>query len=607
MPKKYAIRLMYLAREMGAYGWEDNIDVDTIDIAVCVSLKSLAWPEYQRARGLMRSELELEKEEQVEMYTSMYADEEEELLQPEPVYPVLENSLNVSVPIATSSANGVHEHNSTWKQGLNPDTTPFSPVTDGLPQGPTDAKGASPDFNRKFLTGALRALSKLRHASKDPTASPQLRAFVESLGDLKDIIRTGLDSLQSIFNNKVPSRLKDIYCLLHVAYAMSRVEKRAKDPDLPSKAFRQDLYVFRGCLPSQPESPDEILSPQDLFDEIIGIMWKEFEEGLKWVIPRLSKETSSFFDQRIAQTRAEAQTTRHNHRPNGIYMTFPKTSAAPEKPGDVPKSLDMVPSTKAPEIDNDLTKLQRVVGTMVYQEFLKTLSQLCHQQFAYLYWSGAIDGLLFWTESLDLLDLILADNNANGCMYCGNPYNLEGDCAPCKYLKTSLSTLQANGYLWLYNQVVTAVSRIMDLIVHEPLETPSPEPSDGELFQEFIDLASGSTMTSNPQPGMRRPRIGDTRSTNFRCSEPGCSHKFARKQGLDRHIAQFHSPETIRTKLICGYRGCTTKRGQIVSATRGTRNDNMRTHMKTQHGFTDEQLRRWKARYRGDGEVWAFD
>ncbi|KAF3310661.1 hypothetical protein TWF173_009284 [Orbilia oligospora] len=602
-------------------------------------------------RGLMRSELELEKEEQVEMYTSMYVDEEEELLQPvcrnsfhfvsvgvgagcnRPRCSVLKNSPNVSVvsspnsstwrrdkvlvPIATSSVDswlyedfftsrsGYETKCSTWEQIF--DKLFSSPVTDWLPRGPSDAKGTSPDFNRKFLTGAIRALRKLRHASTDPTASPQLCAFVDSLGDLKDIIQAGLDSLQSIFNNKVPSRLKDIYCLLHVAYAMSQVEKRAKDPDLPSKAFRQDLYVFRDCLPSQPESPDEILSPRDLFDEIVGIMWKEFEEGLKWVIPRLSKETSSFFDQRIAQTRAEAQTTRHNHRPNGIYMTFPKTSATPKKLGDVPKPLDMVASTKAPGIDNDLTKLQRVIGTMVYQEFLKTLSQLCHRQFAYLYWSGAIDGLLFWTESPDLLDLILTDNNSNGCMYCGNPYNSEGDCAPCKYLKTSLSALQANGYLWLYNQVVTAVSRIMDLTVHEPLETPSPEPSDGELFQEFIDLASGSTMTSNPQSRMRRPRIGDTRSTNFRCSEPGCSHKFARKQGLDRHIAQFHSPETIRTKLRCGYRGCTTKRGQIVSATRGTRNDNMRTHMKTQHGFTDEQLRRWKARYRGDGEVWDFD
>ncbi|KAF3212144.1 hypothetical protein TWF192_006903 [Orbilia oligospora] len=600
-------RLMYLARGMETYGWRDSIDVD---VGIYVPSKYPAWPEYQRARGLMRSELELEKEEQVEMYTSMYADEEDELLQPEPMYYVLENSPNVSVPIATS-AGWVHKHNPTWKQDLNLDTTTSSsPVTDGRPQGPTDAKGAIPDFNRKFLTGSLRALNKLRHASKDPTASPQLRAFVESLGDLKDIIQTGLASLQSIFNNKVPSRLKDIYCLLHVAYAISRVEKNAKDPDLPSKAFRQDLYVFRGCLPSQPESPDEILSPQDLFDEIIGIMWKEFEEGLKWVIPRLSKETSSFFDQRVAQTRAEVQTTRPNYRPNGIYMTFPKTSAAPEKHGDVPKPLDIVTgSGNAPEIDNDLMRIQRVVGTMVYKEFVKTLSQLCHQQFAYLCWSGAIDGLLFWTESPDLLDLILADNNAKGCMYCGNPYNLEGDCAPCKYLKTSLSTPQANGYLWLYNQVVTAasISRIMDLTVSGLLETPSPEPSDGELFQELIDLAPDSTLTFNPQPEMRRPRIGDTRSTNFRCPEPDCSHEFARKQGLDRHIAQFHSPETVRTKIICGYRGCSAKRSQIVSATRGTRNDNMRTHMRTQHRFTEEQLRKWKARYRGDEEVWEFE
>ncbi|KAF3167520.1 hypothetical protein TWF225_012007 [Orbilia oligospora] len=596
-------RLIYLAQQMQQYGWRENISVDAI--GAYVPSRSPAWPAYQKARGLLPFELELEEKQKkkVEVYTSVCIEMEEESLQP--VYPMLENS--PSIKPTTVPVNGIHEQDSASKQDSGPDDNSYLPVPDERPEGPTDTKRASPEFNRKFLTGALGALRKLRHASKDPTASPQLRAFVESLGDLKDIIQAGLDSLQSIFNNKVPSRLKDIYCLLHVAYAMSRVEKRAKDPNLPSKAFRQDLYVFRGCLPSQPESPDESLSPQDLFDEIIGIMWKEFEEGLKWVIPRLSKETSSFFDQRIAQTPAEEQTTRHGHRPNGIYMTFPKASTTPKKPDDVPKSLDMVTGTIAPEIDNDLIKLQRVVGTMVYQELVKTLSQLCHQQFAYLYWSGAIDGLLFWTESPDLLDLILTDNNAKGCMYCGNPYNLEGDCAPCKYLKTSLAKLQANGYLWLYNQVVTAVSRIMDLTVSGPLETPSPEPSDGELFQEFIDLASDSTMTFNPQPGMRRRRIGDTRSTNFGCPELGCSHKFARKQGLDRHIAQFHSPETVRTKIICGYRGCSAKRSQIVSATRGTRNDNMRTHMKTQHGFTEEQLRRWKTRYRGDEEAWEFD
>ncbi|KAF3922114.1 hypothetical protein ABW20_dc0110504 [Dactylellina cionopaga] len=152
-----------------------------------------------------------------------------------------------------------------------------------------------PLLNRRFLSAAWKALKKLRCASKKDSASPQLKNFVGSFMGLNKIISTGLEAFQIILDGKVPSQLEDIYCFLHVAYALSRAERRAKDEDLPPAAFRQDLQIFRSCLSSLPDRPSQP-SPRDIFDEIAEVMWKEFQQGLKWVKQRLPRVISANFD-----------------------------------------------------------------------------------------------------------------------------------------------------------------------------------------------------------------------------------------------------------------------------------------------------------------------
>ncbi|KAK6539633.1 hypothetical protein TWF694_009839 [Orbilia ellipsospora] len=156
-----------------------------------------------------------------------------------------------------------------------------------------------PLLNRRFLDAAWAALKKLHNATTREAASPQLKHFVEyQLGGIKglrNIISTGLKALKSIFDGQIPSELSEVYCFLHVAYAISRSKKDARTEELPSLAFREDLNLFRRCLSSTSSTPEE-LSQQDIFDEIVKIMWTEFQEGLEWAKPRLPTVLSGEFD-----------------------------------------------------------------------------------------------------------------------------------------------------------------------------------------------------------------------------------------------------------------------------------------------------------------------
>ncbi|KAK6351370.1 hypothetical protein TWF718_004532 [Orbilia javanica] len=627
-------RLVYLAHQMQAYGWEGGIDV--ADIGAYVPSRNPKWIEYHKSRELMKSEREVERKEKepVEMQTGVRVEEKEVPMQA--AHPELESW--IAEPIA-APASEVQEDHLFHTQNLDPDTDLFFSKPDKYTplEEPTDNKKASPDFNRKFLTGALRALKKLRNASKDATTSPELRSFVEGLGNLRDIIKVGLQSLQSIFDNKAPSRLKDIYCLLHVAYAMSQVEKRPQDPDVPSKSFRQDLFVFRSCLSPVPEGPAEVHIPQDLFDEIVGVMWEEFDEGLQWVMPRLRKGGSGNLGlEQIAPQPDLAMELQTNQ-----YWIPQTTSNRVTTPvaADYPTPSNIGGSNAIPEVEH-------IFQTTIFQDLVLTLSKICHQQFSYLYWSGAIDGLLFWTENLDLLDLILADNNANGCKYCGNPYiDSKMACIPCRYLMISLTGLQISAPFWFYNQVALAVVKITNLVARNgPKRLPSKF-SNEELFQEPIEIdfdeglgtrsemfphdlgynfdlmdvtpdslpvpevAAIPTLQVQPAaliPPPPKPRTKKPNPKKYPC--PHCNHKpFANRQSLDRHLGKKHDPNATHSTVTCGYQGCSAKRSITISATWGKRDDNMRTHMRTKHGFTNEQLNVWGREYTGDVNYWDFD
>ncbi|KAF3936945.1 hypothetical protein ABW19_dt0207736 [Dactylella cylindrospora] len=135
-------------------------------------------------------------------------------------------------------------------------------------------------LNKRFIIAASKAYKKLLNASKQRRASDQLKHFVRSLKGLQNIIRVGADALNAILQGEVPTQLDRIYCLLHVAYAVSQTKDL--ENDIPEVTFRSDLDMFRKCLSSEPEAPNKP-SEQDLFDELIGIMLDEFKNGLLWV------------------------------------------------------------------------------------------------------------------------------------------------------------------------------------------------------------------------------------------------------------------------------------------------------------------------------------
>ncbi|KAF3939142.1 hypothetical protein ABW19_dt0204398 [Dactylella cylindrospora] len=137
------------------------------------------------------------------------------------------------------------------------------------------------NINNNFLEAAKRAYAKLKSAAYSERVSKSFRRFYRDLGDFDEIIKTGCDTLEKFFQGTIPRSLKNMYSFLHVAYAMSQSHSPSTR-QLDEFAFRSGIAIFKGCLPSEAESTDE-LSAQDLFDEIVSIMWDELNSGLAWI------------------------------------------------------------------------------------------------------------------------------------------------------------------------------------------------------------------------------------------------------------------------------------------------------------------------------------
>ncbi|KAK6539406.1 hypothetical protein TWF694_009631 [Orbilia ellipsospora] len=129
--------------------------------------------------------------------------------------------------------------------------------------------------NEKFLTAALAAYKKLKRAAYSDTVSTRFRRFCNNLGELDDILQTGFDTLEKFLDGGIPRSLKEMYSFLHVAYAMSQ-DGDEMTPKLDEPAFISGISVFKGCLEAES-------SEQDLFDEVVTVMWDELNHGLSWV------------------------------------------------------------------------------------------------------------------------------------------------------------------------------------------------------------------------------------------------------------------------------------------------------------------------------------
>ncbi|KAF3230864.1 hypothetical protein TWF191_008705 [Orbilia oligospora] len=123
---------------------------------------------------------------------------------------------------------------------------------------------------------------KLRRKAR--SGSVGLEIFVNGLRSTRRIIRIGFQSLFKILKGEMLVTLEEIYCYLHIAYAMYRVENAQSDDKYISSNFRNGLKVFEEALSYEHHLHTAMgSSPKDIFREIVDLMWEEIEGAMKWI------------------------------------------------------------------------------------------------------------------------------------------------------------------------------------------------------------------------------------------------------------------------------------------------------------------------------------
>ncbi|KAK6344651.1 hypothetical protein TWF718_006609 [Orbilia javanica] len=136
---------------------------------------------------------------------------------------------------------------------------------------------------------ADKAYKKLQEAVE--YRSENFQRFVSDLGDVENILQIGYTALLEFINEdekKVPDNLKSLYCMLHLCYAMS---KSGETSALGNKdvEFAKSASEWKGCLQG---SSDTGVHEQELFDELIFVMWDEMREA--WDLLESSQWKSIF-------------------------------------------------------------------------------------------------------------------------------------------------------------------------------------------------------------------------------------------------------------------------------------------------------------------------
>ena len=149
-------------------------------------------------------------------------------------------------------------------------------------------KGADGQMqSQRDLIEGLRHVSpilykrSLRNLRRDPTTAA-VRSFMNSMPLHEDIIAIGLATLRRVFSASLPSKLMDIYAMLHVAYVVAIVINQ-KDVTEVQKDLYADILNWSLAIKSVDE--------RALFVNIAQMMWAS--EHSKMNCPRLMNEVLS--------------------------------------------------------------------------------------------------------------------------------------------------------------------------------------------------------------------------------------------------------------------------------------------------------------------------
>ncbi|KAF3907552.1 hypothetical protein AA313_de0202703 [Arthrobotrys entomopaga] len=436
-----------------------------------------------------------------------------------------------------------------------------------------------PLLNRRFLDAAWAALEKLHNATKREFASPQLKNFVEyQLGGIKglaNIISTGINALKSIFDGLVPSELSDIYCFLHVAYAISRSKKDARMDELPSLAFRKDLQLFRRCLSSISNIPNEP-SQRDIFDEIVGVMWTEFQQGLEWASSRLPTVLSGDFHNLNTLTGFRdiicSPTNVYQQSGQCLQTLIPSISLIPGVP-----TFSILPNLN---IEWPVPTLKDISATTIFQELIVGLRNFGMGKFFYLCLSSKSASMVYWMEQEPI-----RWGNSN-CGLCGDPFAKFSGCDDYAKQAESTSTDDIATFFSLFDRIVEAVLNLRNCAESDGVDALSSSTMSPPSAVSFLlpTSASSSESSSNYAPSRPGPiRSGRRYSPpapggGIYCTVPGCgAGPFKRKQSYKRHFKSKHDPNSENILIFCPYPGCKGRRSTVRAK------DNMRQHLKMVH------------------------
>ncbi|KAK6522962.1 hypothetical protein TWF281_002389 [Arthrobotrys megalospora] len=131
-----------------------------------------------------------------------------------------------------------------------------------------------------FSEKASSAYEKLVGATRDPEniASLDLKDFISSLVSVENVIEVGCSTLSDFLDQKVPTDLRSIYCMLHVSYAMSQSTTMPEHSHITDTEFSESAATWKEWLPIVSDSG---VPEQDVFDELLRIMWSEMKGGLE--------------------------------------------------------------------------------------------------------------------------------------------------------------------------------------------------------------------------------------------------------------------------------------------------------------------------------------
>ncbi|KAJ6261103.1 hypothetical protein Dda_3768 [Drechslerella dactyloides] len=472
-------------------------------------------------------------------------------------------------------------------------TRPHDEIQNSLP-GDDD-----PLFNRKFLIAAGKAHKKLLSAVQLSSCSSDLSDFVYSLYGLEDIIRIGFDALESILDGNILSTLRDIYCFLHVAYAISRVDKNAKDEDLPFTDFRDDLHVFKLCLSSQPEASKQ-RSERDVFDEIVKLTWREFQS----VDCILGRSFSNALSRNVGpqggvRGLGSLATTLNVEDRLGSTLYSSRKRDADFLPDCHHPTMDNAarPISSQPQNSEGGSQFSCVFSTTIVQDVVRIANKIEPLKLLQMILASRSRKTCEWTK--DMNDAAM-NAKVPGCVFCCDPraYYLSDsqheDCPTCldafiKFITNRSQPSAFNNFLNKIRHLATTLTRIPMIFgncVHSICRSswlmsspgsnvPDMQPSavDGNRenrertftarIEQELSLASSDPPTEKTEPDTSTSTESSTSPVGqigigppglYKCLEEDCNAPpFKTEQSRYYHWVNVHDPDARQIKVTCGF------------------------------------------------------